>query len=122
MNTALKIFILVCGLLFTVTIIRLLIKKRISESNSIIWLIGSFAILVLSLIPEVLQVIADIVGIDYPPSLLFLLSILLLLLIVFSQSVQISLLNDRVREMTQRIALLQVENELENKHSQKTAQ
>lgn len=77
------------------------------------WIIGSFVILILSLIPEALQVVADFIGIDYPPSLLFLLSILILLYIVFKHSVQISLLNDRIKELTQHIALLQAQKKSE---------
>lgn len=109
MNDYLKVFILICGLIFSYVIMRMLVKKRINERNSLLWLFSITVILVLSFIPELLKVLADIVGIDYPPSLLFLFSILILFLIVFNQSIQISVLNAQLKELTQNIAIKQLE-------------
>jgi hypothetical protein len=70
-----------------------------------VWLIGLGAILTISANPEWLDRLAYLLEIDYPPSLLFLFSNLILLLLVLYQSVQISLLNEKVRQLTQHISL-----------------
>ena len=105
MNTLLKIFILSCGLIVVGTIVYLLMKRKISERNSLLWLLGSLVILTLSAMPEVLEVIAHMLGVDYPPSLLFLFSTLILLFITLYQSIQISILSAQVKELTQHVAI-----------------
>ena len=105
MSALLKIFILLCGVAFTGTVFRLLMKRKISERNSILWLCGSLVILILSAAPEILEVLARAVRVDYPPTLLFLFSSLVLLLIVLSQSMQISVLSEQLKELTQHVAI-----------------
>lgn len=105
MTIALRLIIIFLGTFFTVAVIRLLVKKRISERNSLFWLIGAAAVYFLSINPETLDRIAARVGVDYPPTLLFLFSILILLLINLYHSVQISVLSAQVRELTQHIAI-----------------
>jgi len=111
MGNILKIFIFICGLLSVGAILNLLIKRRINERNSLFWLLGATAIFVLSAMPELLELMADAVGVDYPPTLLFLFSILILLLIVLNQSIQISLLNEQLKELTQHVALNSLKND-----------
>lgn len=105
MSSLLKLFILICGLLFVGTVIFLLVKRKINERNSLMWLLASIIILVLSAFPEMLEVLAHSVGVDYPPALLFLFSTLILLLVVLYQSIQISTLFEQVKELTQHVAI-----------------
>jgi len=105
MGSILKVFILICGLTFIAAVFYLLMKRRISERNSLFWLFGSIIIFILSAAPEALEIVARSIGVNYPPTLLFLISILILLLIVLNQSIQISVLNDQVRELTQHVVL-----------------
>jgi hypothetical protein len=97
--------ILVSGTGFTLSVIYLLIKKKISEKNSLLWLIGSLVVFFFSIRPFTLDKIAAVVGVDYPPTLLFLFSILVVLLILLLHTVQISSLTAQIRELAQIIAL-----------------
>lgn len=106
MSVILKITIILLGIIFVVTVIYLLVKKRINERNSFFWLGGSLVILILSIMPDILEIIARITGVDYPPTLLFLLSILVILFILLHQSIQISILQDRCRELSQHMAIV----------------
>jgi hypothetical protein len=107
MSEPLKLFVLACGLSFVAAVIRLLLKKKISERNSIAWITASFAILALSAFPQMIDRIAAWVHVSYPPTLIFLSSTLVLLLLVLYQSIQISVLNDKFKELAQRVALSQ---------------
>lgn len=106
MGLALKAIIFLLGIVFVLTVINLLVKRKISERNSFLWLAGSLAILVLSTIPDVLDVVARAAGVDYPPTLLFLMSILVILFILLYQSIQISILHERCKELAQYLAIL----------------
>jgi hypothetical protein len=105
MSLNLRIVILICGISFSVAIIRLLINKKFSERITLIWLISAMVVFVISIFPKVLDVFASILGVDYPPSIMFLLTILILLFICFYHSIQISILNNQVREITQNMVV-----------------
>ena len=105
MSLNLRIVILICGISFSVAIIRLLINKKFSERITLIWLISAMAVFAISIFPRILDVFASILGVDYPPSILFLLTILILLFICFYHSLQISILNNQIREITQNMVV-----------------
>jgi hypothetical protein len=110
MNTITKEIIILIGLFFVSAVIYLLIKRKINERHSLFWFFGAIIILILSTIPEILAVIANLVGVDYPPALLFLIAILVILAIILYQSIQISILQERLRELTQQISIDRMNN------------
>jgi hypothetical protein len=112
MGLSLKITIFLLGVLFVLAVIYLLVKRRVNERNSFFWLAGSLVILVLSAMPEILEVIAGITGVDYPPALLFLMSTLVILFILLYQSIQISILQERCSEMAQQLAIVNFNEEM----------
>jgi hypothetical protein len=104
-NTILKLFLLACGLSFAFFVVYLLYKKKINEWNVIVWLASAVAILLISARPEWVDWAARSLGISYPPSLLFLFSTLILLVLVLYQSIQISSLQSKVRQIAQAVAI-----------------
>ena len=105
MQSELRITVLIAGLLLVGYVIRLLIKSKLSERNSILWIMGCIVVLILSINPDLLTIISNLLRIDYPPALLFLISILFLLFIVLNMSIQISKLNKNINELAQIVAL-----------------
>jgi len=65
--------------------------------------------LCLSLFPIIFIKLSSLLGIFYPPSLLFLLSIVFVVFVSFRQDQEISQLSERVNELAQRNALLEQE-------------
>jgi hypothetical protein len=113
MSNMLRLLIFILGTGFTISVIFLLINKKISEKNSLLWLLGSLAVFFFSMAPLTLDKIAMAVGVNYPPALLFLFSILIALLISLIHSIQISSLNAQIRELAQIIAINNALNEKE---------
>jgi hypothetical protein len=110
MSNLLKLLILLSGLSFTGIVLYLLVRKKINEKNTLVWLTSSTLILILSLSPSLLDHFAKFVGVDYPPSLLFLVAVMVLFLLVLYHSMQISVLHDKIKELSQYIALRDVED------------
>jgi len=106
----LRIVYLLLGLIFSSTVIFLLTKKKINERNTLVWLAGTIGILLISAFPALLNWIAGKIGVEYPPSLLFLFSALILLIIALSQSMQISVMNEKIKQLTQYVALQKMRN------------
>lgn len=107
MTNILELFLLACGLGFLFFVLSLLLKRRISEWNSISWLTAAIVILIVAANPELVDWCAELLGISYPPSLLFLFSTLVLLLLVLYQSMQISMLQNKLRQLAQHVAIQQ---------------
>jgi len=91
---------------FLLYILEMVRRRKLREEYSILWLFGSAMILVLSLKQGWLVVLAHAVGIAYPPSFLFLVGILFILLILIHFSIAISKLHQMNKKMAQEIALM----------------
>ena len=87
-------------------ILEMVRRRRLREEYSILWLFGSALILVLSVKQDWLDRLAHMAGIAYPPSFLFLVGILFILLILIHFSIAISKLHQMNKKMAQEIALL----------------
>ena len=95
------------GVLFISYVLAKVKNDEFAEGKSILWITGAILILVLSLFPEILVRLSALLGVDYPPSLLFLFSILFLVFMTFQQDHDISLLTRNEKGLAQRVALLE---------------
>lgn len=87
-------------------VFELVRSRRLQEEYSLLWLFTGGVLLLLSLWRGLLDRMAFVVGIAYPPSALFLVGFGFLLLILLHFSVILSGLSERTRRLTQEIALL----------------
>jgi len=87
-------------------IIDLIRRGLLKERYSVLWLASIFAIMALSVWKGLLDRIAQMVGVAYPPSLLFLVAFLFVLVILLHFSVVISIFTERNKILTQEVSLL----------------
>ena len=106
MNVLKIIAIVVCGIGLMV-IVELIRRGRLKEKYSLLWLFAGTILLIFSLSRGLLEYVSSLLGIYYPPSLLFLLAFMFLLLITLHFSVVISGLSDKNKKLAQELALLQ---------------
>jgi hypothetical protein len=99
------------ALILLVIILELVRSRRLQERYAVLWLITAVTMLVLAIWRDGLARIADLVGIAYPPSALFVLVSLFILAVLLHYSTVISRLSDQNKILAQRLALL--ERELE---------
>ncbi len=92
------------ALLFMVA--KLIKARMLKEAYAILWLIFSAVFLIFSCWKNGLDYFAALVGIYYPPALLFLILIVALILVLIQFSVIISSQNDQIRKLSQEMALL----------------
>ncbi len=108
---AIQIISIIGSTAFLITIIELIRKKQLKEAYAIIWLIFGLLFMFFSCWRKALDYISEIIGIYYPPAMLFLLLIIAITLILIQFSVVISKQNDQIRALTQEIALLKEKND-----------
>jgi hypothetical protein len=102
----------VASILLLLVVLELIRSNRLRERYALLWLLTGVVMLVLAVWDGALVELADLVGIAYPPSALFVLVSLFLLLVLLHYSTVISKLSDENRILAQRLALL--ENRLES--------
>ncbi len=92
-----------------IVVMELIRRGRLKERYSLLWLLAGGILLVLSSSRYLLESISHLFGIFYPPSFLFLLAFLFLLLITLHFSVVISSLSEKNKKLAQELALLRQE-------------
>jgi hypothetical protein len=85
---------------------RSLLRGRLSDKDSILWFTIALVCVVCGFFPRTLTWLSGLIGVDYPPALLFFAAIFVLMLIVFKCTVDISSLRDQTRELASQVSLL----------------
>jgi hypothetical protein len=100
------IMLVVPAVLFAV-VVELVRRRRLREDYSLLWLV-TFGVLVLfAVFPNsLLDGLADLIGIFYPPAALFVVGFGLMLLVLLQFSLVITRLAQQNKQSAQRIALL----------------
>ncbi|MCL4873402.1 DUF2304 family protein [bacterium] len=81
-------------------------RGLLKEKYSVLWLAAAIIILALSLKKELLDTFAEKIGVAYPPSLLFLVAFLFVLLINLHFSVVISIFHEKNKVLSQELTLI----------------
>lgn len=89
-----------------VLVFELIRRGRLKERYALLWLFSGLVLLILSLSRSLLESFSRLVGIFYPPSLLFLVAFVFLLLITLHFSAVISGLSEQNKRLAQEVALL----------------
>jgi predicted AlkP superfamily phosphohydrolase/phosphomutase len=91
-------------LIITIQLVR---TRRLREEYALLWLLTSVIILVLSLVPGGAKALAGLLQVDYPPTLLLALGLVLALVILLSHSVILTALADDRRDLAQSVSILE---------------
>lgn len=97
------IIVAIFSIFYVVTEVR---KNRFSIKESIYWFFASIVMLILAIFPNILDGIAAYLGVEYPPSLLFVICIIFLLFINFRNSKIIANQQEKITELAQNITLM----------------
>lgn len=90
-------------------IVLLVRRRHLKAKYSLLWLGLGAVLVVFAAIPGLLDWTADQLGVWYPPTLLILLGLVLLLLIVVHFSYELTRSENRTRALAEQMALLRLE-------------
>lgn len=99
------------ALMILTVIFWLLLTRRLREKYALLWLVIGLALLVLTIFPELLSGLSDIVGVEVPANLLFILTLALLIGVTLHQSWELSTAEDEIRRVAEEVAILRAEIE-----------
>lgn len=102
-----QLVVLITSLLVTGFIIEQVRRRRLAVEYSLIWIVAGLGMIVLSLWKDGIEYIADLMGIYYAPSAIFVIFGVLVFVLCVHFSLEISKLSSNNRVLVQRIALLE---------------
>ena len=97
----------ILGLALFIIIYKLVRQGKLQEKYSLIWFLIGFIISILGLFPFLLDAAARLTGITYAPTLLFVIAVGILLIQNLHLTIAVSKNEIRLKELSQRLAVLQ---------------
>jgi hypothetical protein len=97
----------IAAVILLLVILELIRSRRLQERYALLWLLTGIVILVLAAWRGALARLADLAGIAYPPSALFVLASVFVIVVLLHYSTVISKLSDQNRILAQRLAILE---------------
>lgn len=88
-------------------LLELVRRRRLLERYAIVWMFSALALLALAIWRGLLEDIASVVGIAYPPNALFFIAFGFVLILLLHFSISVSRLADQTKVLAQRLALLE---------------
>lgn len=99
------------ALVILALIFRLLLTRRLREKYALLWLVIGFAMLILTVFPSLLGRLSDLLGVEIPANLLFILALGLLIAVALHQSWELSTAEDEIRRVAEEVAILRADVE-----------
>jgi hypothetical protein len=89
---------------------RASIARKMTEKQSLFWIAGGFIIILFGLLPALVYFISDQFSVEYPPSIIFAIAIILAIFGIFNCYKTNAELSARVQELAMQVSLLNEEN------------
>ena len=114
MSIRIKCVIIIVVILGLLKILGLIKKNKLELKYALSWLFLELGILIITLVPNLLNVISKALGIYNEINMLFFLGFVFIILVIFSLTMSLSRNSERVRKMAQEIALNSYANNKKN--------
>lgn len=102
-----QLVVLITSLLVTGFIVEQVRRRRLAVEYSLIWIVAGLGMIVFSLWKNGIEYLADLMGIYYAPSAMFVVFGILVFVLCVHFSLAISKLSSNNRVLVQRIALIE---------------
>ena len=110
-------FAIIFSIIFIIFILNLVRKNKLDEKYSILWLFLSTVILIVCIFPNIIETIAQWFDVYYPPTILLLFAIIIMVAYIIHITLVITKQNKMIVKLTQELAILK-EDIFSCKHEQ----
>lgn len=107
----LRIVILVIIVILAVFFISMLRRRKLELKYCLVWIFGLLGMAVFCAFPMLLRALSDLLGVTTSVNTLFLVCIAFLAFICVSLTVAVSRLSDKLKKLTQNVAIKEFEEE-----------
>lgn len=110
MSITLRVLLIIASIFSFILCIKRIKQSKLKITNSIIWMLGSFALILMSIFSNAVDWFSTKLGFIAPVNFVFLVVIAFLLMQTFIDNIRISTLNEKIKELNHYIALKELEN------------
>jgi hypothetical protein len=119
MTVTLRIVLIVASALLVLYTLLKIRKAQLDIDDSLHWIVTAIVLILLSLFPNSVVKLSEVLGFISPANLVFLCMIFVVLVRLFVQSVEMSVQKHRLNQLVQKVALLNYEQEQMRKEKEK---
>ena len=105
MSVQLRIVLILGAVTTMVAMLRQIRKKKVQIDSTIFWILFSFLLVLIALFPDIVYIFSRLLGVISPANLVMAGIILILIIKMFLMTLEISELKEKIRELSQSIAL-----------------
>lgn len=105
MSAVFQVLLIFGAVLMTYYILKRIRQSKLQIEYAIFWIVFSGILLIFSIFPFLVAMLTRMIGIELPVNFIFLFFILILILKAFFQTIETSALENKVRNLTQRLAI-----------------
>lgn len=105
MTSTLQLLLIIGSLLTLVFIVRKVRKSQLQIADAVVWILGALFLIFISVFSNIMNFLAIKLGFQSTVNFVFFFFICFLLLMVFIQTIKISLLNEKIKNLNHYIAL-----------------
>lgn len=100
------IFAIVFSIGLIIFVLNLVRKNQLDEKYSVLWFFASIIVLIVSVYPKIIIIVANKFNVYYPPSLMFLFGIIILGAYIIHITTVITKQNKMIIKLTQELGIL----------------
>ena len=115
MTPVFRILLIVVSLFTTYYILKRIRQSKLQIEYAIFWILFSGVLIVFSLFPWLVSMFTRMIGMRLPVNFIFLLFIFVLMVKLFFMTIELSSLENKVKDLTQELALEEKEHRDEQK-------
>lgn len=105
MSLTMRLLLLIGAVGTLIYFLRKIRKNRLDIDYSIFWILFGGVLAIVGIFPGIMAWASDLLGIMSPANMVFLLVIFLLIIKLFSMTVKLSIMEHKLRKLTQHIAI-----------------
>jgi len=105
MSTELRILLIIASVIMVTAVVLKIRKSKFQIHDGLFWFLLSLLLLVLSIFPQIIIRVSTLLGVESPANFVFLCILALMLIKNFLLSTKISLLEYKLVELSQRVAI-----------------
>ena len=106
MNLTLKIALIIISLIYIFLILKAIRRKKINVTYSIFWIITGIALIICTIVPNLIEYISKKLGFETPSNMLFVITIFIAFYLIFNLTVILSRENRKNTLLVQEVSLL----------------
>ncbi len=115
MTLIFRILLIVVSLFTTCYILKRIRQSKLQIEYAIFWILFSGVLIVFSVFPWLVSLFTRMIGMQLPVNFIFLLFIFVLMVKLFFMTIELSTLENKVKDLTQELALEEKERRDEQK-------